>query len=199
MKPFALILAPLLSALTLAAPAFADFSSNSVSKLEMSSGTTAPLGFQLFCLQNASACRGGGSSEIPLTEALMKTLNVVNSRANRAIRPTSDRKDVWQLGVTSGDCEEYVLAKRAELIRQGVPGGALRIAAVTTRQGEGHAVLVVRTSSGDLVLDNLAAQIKQSDQISHSWVAMTAADGKTWKKVTRPQSARIAHNAKATD
>ena len=47
----------------------------------------------------------------------------------------------------------------------------------------GHAVLVVRTDQGDLVLDNLTGTIKPSNQTGLRWVAMTNADGRSWKAI----------------
>lgn len=153
-----------------------------VARVPAGGGFTAPVGFQIFCLQNSSFCRGGGASQVVLDRAAVDALKSVNAQVNRAIRPAADRGDVWQLGVNRGDCEDYVLAKRAELMRRGFPASALRIAAVRTRQGEGHAVLVVRTDQGDLVLDNLTSQLKFSNTTGLTFVAMTAADGRTWKR-----------------
>lgn len=151
--------------------------------LQTGGSFNAPIGFQIFCLTNASQCRGGGSSVVSLTEAVLSKLELTNRQVNRAIRPTADRGDVWQLGVTRGDCEDYVLAKRAELIRAGLPASALRIAAAKTSGGVGHAVLVVRTDQGDLVLDNLTSTIKYANQSSLRWVAMTTANGRAWQRI----------------
>jgi predicted transglutaminase-like cysteine proteinase len=41
---------------------------------------------------------------------------------------------------------------------------------VVTNSGEHHLVLVVRTRSGDLVLDNLTAQIKPWSRVPYRWV-----------------------------
>lgn len=152
-------------------------------QLQTAGSFTAPVGFQIFCLTHSAHCRGGGSSQVQLTSAVMDTLKSVNSRVNRAIAPRGDRRDEWAINVSSGDCEDYALTKRAALIGAGLPGGALRIAAATTRSGVGHAVLVVRTDQGDLVLDNLTGTIKPADQSGLRWVAMTTADGRSWKKI----------------
>ena len=50
----------------------------------------------------------------------MDTLKSVNNRVNRAIAPRGDRRDEWAINVSSGDCEDYALTKRAALIR-GLP------------------------------------------------------------------------------
>jgi predicted transglutaminase-like cysteine proteinase len=60
----------------------------------------------------------------------------------------------------SGDCEDYAVTKRAELLDRGWPARALLLSEVTTASGEHHMVLVVRTKSGDLVLDNLTHEVR---------------------------------------
>ena len=164
------------------APALANTGSGAP-QLQTSGPFTAPVGFQIFCLTNPAHCRGGGGSQVRLTENVMDTLKSVNNRVNHAIAPRGDRRDEWAINVSSGDCEDYALTKRAALIRAGLPAGALRIAAATTRSGVGHAVLVVRTDQGDLVLDNLTGTIKPSNQTGLRWVAMTNADGRSWKAI----------------
>ena len=98
-----------------------------------------------------------------MTTALWSTLNRVNDKLNRAIARKTDianygQVDFWTTpladGVTSGDCEDYVLEKKRALIKAGVPADALSIAVVTTSWGEAHAVLLVNTDQGEYVLDN---------------------------------------------
>ena len=119
-----------------------------------------PLSMQFFCAKNRSECASSGQGQVTMSPNLMAVLKQVNSHVNRTIRPERDTADVWELNPTSGDCEDYVLSKRSALIRQGVSAGALRVAYTHTRSGEPHAVLVVRTSDGDYVLDNLNNSIK---------------------------------------
>lgn len=140
-----------------------------------------PLGYQLMCLKHPEECRGGGAASISVTNEIMATLKSVNGRVNRSIRPVSDgRVDVWSVNVTAGDCEDYVLAKRRQLIRAGLPASALRIAHVKTRSGEGHAILVVKTNGKDLVLDNLTNTIKPLSQTGYRVLAMSTADPTKW-------------------
>jgi len=182
MRRLAIVLS-IVAALAMPSSAFANIGPGTGHRLAVSGSFTAPVGYQIFCLTNDAHCRGGGASEVRLTEALAATLQTVNSRINRAIRPRNESTDVWSVGGGSGDCEDYVLTKRAMLIGLGVPAGALRIALATTRGGVGHAVLVVRTDSGDLVLDNLTSQILPTDRSSLRWVAMTTSNGRTFQRV----------------
>ena len=139
-----------------------------------------PLSMQFFCAKNRSECAGGGSSQVTMSPNLMAVLKQVNGHVNRSIRPERDTADVWELNPTSGDCEDYVLTKRSFLIRQGVSAGALRIAYTHTRRGEPHAVLVVKTSQGDYVLDNLTNSIKTLRASGYNIRSMSSPNPTRW-------------------
>ncbi|WP_284388700.1 transglutaminase-like cysteine peptidase [Devosia yakushimensis] len=120
-----------------------------------------PLGLQLFCLKHSAQCQATGQSTVAATTGLVQLVQAVNRQVNRSITPRADgRIDTWNATASAGDCEDYVLAKRAALIQQGVPSSALRIGYTKTRQGEGHVVLIVRTGAGEFVLDNLSTSVK---------------------------------------
>ena len=141
----------------------------------------APLGYQLMCLKTPAECKGGGKAHITVTAEVMATLKRVNGHVNRTIKPRHDvGSDVWSASSTSGDCEDYVLAKRRALIKAGIAPSSLRIAYVKTRRGEGHAILVVKTSGKDLVLDNLTATIKPLSQSGYRIVSMSGANPRSW-------------------
>ena len=53
-----------------------------------------------------------------------------------------------------GDCEDYVLLKRRMLMQAGWPREALLITVVRDKNGDGHAVLTVKTDKGEYILDN---------------------------------------------
>lgn len=145
--------------------------------------TSAPVGLQVFCLGNAHHCASSSTNVVEMSQDLMAVLNRVNGSVNRSIRPRARATQVWELGARSGDCKDYSLNKRAQLIAYGVPAGALRIAIGYTARGEGHAVLVVRTSAGDLVLDNLTNQIKPFHQTGHRLIAISTGDLRKWNTI----------------
>ena len=74
----------------------------------------------------------------------------------------------------AGDCKDYVLEKRRALIAAGLPAGALSIAIVKTSWGETHAVLLVSTTGGELVLDSLTPRIQAWRKTGYTWVARQA-------------------------
>jgi len=53
-----------------------------------------------------------------------------------------------------GDCEDYQLLKRKLLVEAGLPRRTMRMTVVVDGDGQGHAVMMVRTTRGDFILDN---------------------------------------------
>lgn len=141
----------------------------------------APLGYQLMCLKTPAECKGGGKAKVEMTEQTMAILKRINLAVNRAIRPKHDGSvDVWTANGTSGDCEDYALSKRHQLIKAGLPASSLRIAYVKTRSGEGHAILVVNTAKGKVVLDNLTNAIKPLHQTGYRLLAIQGGNPAHW-------------------
>ncbi|HQZ12412.1 MAG TPA: transglutaminase-like cysteine peptidase [Devosia sp.] len=161
-----LIVAALLSALS-TAPAMAD--------------AKAPLGYQLMCLKTPAECKGGGASVTKASANTLALLKRVNAQVNAAITPRNDKgADVWNASASAGDCEDYVLAKRRALIRAGISASSLRIAYVKTSGGVGHAILVVKTSKGDFVLDNLRHAVRPLSQSGYRIISMSGANPMKW-------------------
>ncbi|UWM74318.1 transglutaminase-like cysteine peptidase [Rhizobium sp. WSM4643] len=134
-----------------------------------------PFAQVLFCAQNPTECRdNNGLAVVALTDTQMLQLKDVNSAVNRTMVGRNDPRnelngDVWKVNVRSGDCEDFALTKRSRLIAMGWSSRALRIATAYTPSGEGHAVLVVRTDKGDLVLDNRKSSIKNWRDTDLRW------------------------------
>lgn len=113
-----------------------------------------------------------------MSSALWARLNKVNDKINRSFRAATDiatygRLDYWAtpIGdrVRTGDCEDYVLEKQRALLAAGLPREALNIGIVVTPKGETHAVLLVATSEGEFVLDNMSPWVKPWDQTGYRW------------------------------
>ena len=118
----------------------------------------------------------------------------VNREVNAAIEPVSDQDnygvaEYWAYPDNGkGDCEDYVLLKRRELMRLGFPREALLITVVRDQMGEGHAVLLLKSTVGDFVLDNKINMIRpwnatgyhfvkrQSQENPNVWVSLRAPD-----------------------
>jgi hypothetical protein len=75
----------------------------------------------------------------------------------------------------------FALDKTAiDLLNRGWPSGALLLSEVVTNWGKHHLVLVVRTRSGDLVLDNLTPQIKPWADAPYRWVRIQIPNRPLW-------------------
>lgn len=139
--------------------------------------TSIPIGHYQFCKQRPAECKTKtrGDVRVQLTNSNWQTLLNINHHANQTIQAVTDAdlygtEEHWTYPVNSGDCEDYVLQKRYELINKGWPPAALLITVVLQPNGEGHAVLTVRTDRGDLVLDNLQDKVKVWNQTPYTYV-----------------------------
>ena len=144
----------------------------------------APLGFQLFCLQHPDQCRAAGRSSVTMTPQLMRTLQRVNYSVNHTIIAQDGvAQESWTVNPTYGNCHDYAMTKRARLIGMGLPASALRIAYGKTGDGEGHAILVVRTNGGDFVLDNRTGQITTTHSTDVNILSMSGANPTDWHNI----------------
>lgn len=149
----------------------------------------APPAARDLCRTYQWACATSGN-RAALTRAQLETVAATNRRINRTVRQITDRaqygvEDHWALPTArGGDCEDFALLKKLELMRAGIAPERLLIAVVLDRRLVPHAVLVLRTDFGDFVLDNLTTEIKpwtatgytflkmQNPQAKHSWVSV---------------------------
>lgn len=153
--------------------------------------TSQPIGHYEFCQRIPAECMEKSARPTPvnLTRKLWARIIDVNNAVNTMIAPRTDmemwgKEEVWSYPDREGDCEDYVLEKRRVLMSMGIPASSLLITVVRQPNGDGHAVLTVRTSLGDFVLDNLEPKVlawtdtqytflkRQSEYNSGVWVAV---------------------------
>jgi len=145
--------------------------------------TFAPFAYTRFCVLNPQDCERAAPTTAD-HHAVWKTVRTVNLHVNRTMRAVNESRERWTAGGTQGDCEDFALTKRRELIRLGVPASALRIATARTAAGEGHAVLVVKTSAGDFILDNLTNRIVHWNDSSLRWIKIASAENpRVWHMI----------------
>jgi len=151
-----------------------------------------------FNLQDADVDAPHAVQPLEVTPVAMAMLNGVNRHVNESIRYAPARAlygdaDYWTLpleagGLRAGDCKDYVLEKRKALVEQGVPSGDLSIAVVMLRNGVAHAVLLVATDHGELVLDSLSSWITPWNQLDYHWISRQAPGQQlVWVKVEQPR------------
>ncbi|SDG83373.1 transglutaminase-like cysteine peptidase [Pelagibacterium luteolum] len=171
MKNKSILISGLL-ALTVSFAAAAPVAAQDVASLHPAYATTMdltsiPVGHAEFCERRPYDCQPmAPTAPVSLTDALWAELQDVNNHYNTTITAMSDQDlygvpEFWTLPTSGyGDCEDISLAKRAALIERGWSPANLLISVVMQPNGEGHAVLMVRTDRGDLVLDNQEGLIK---------------------------------------
>ncbi len=130
--------------------------------------TSQPIGHHEFCKVNPAECaiRVRDPGPLFIDDMVWTTIDRVNRAVNKAVTPMSDfdiygRDEVWAYPVHGvGDCEDYVLEKRRLLADEGIALANLLITVLRKPDGEGHAVLTVRSDRGDFILDNLNDEMK---------------------------------------
>jgi len=145
--------------------------------MQMAGLTSQPIGHHVFCKSYPSECkiRSSRTSAPKLTRERWKQLVEVNAHSNSTIKPVTDLEgfgieEHWVYPTSYGDCEDYVLMKRHMLMQHGWPASALLITVVRQPNGEGHAVLTVRTDRADYVLDNLQDKILPWNETEYTYL-----------------------------
>ena len=118
--------------------------------------TSQPIGHYDFCQRYRSEC--GPVRDLKAVDLNADTwalVTKVNLSVNRMITPATDKEvygveEFWAYPTTAGDCEDFALLKRRILIQRGISPSNLLMTVVRKPDGEGHAVLTLRTSQGDL-------------------------------------------------
>ena len=176
-----------------------------VDRINFDAPVLAPMSFFRFCMRYPEDCkvRGVQAGEEPmtLTKERKAELAKVNRDVNRAITPHENDNGVmeeeWLVAPRAGDCHDYAVTKRHELLARGWPSSSLLLAEVVVASGEHHLVLVVRTNEEDVVLDNLNWNLRPVAQIPYQWVrAQQAENPKFWSKISVARAARVAMNAR---
>jgi predicted transglutaminase-like cysteine proteinase len=160
-------LASIVCAVLMATPASAVDLTN-VAFIQAAQGTTSiPVGHLEFCKARPAECRANAQvvDAMPLTDATWQQLVSINAYHNQNIVPVTDDElyqvaEFWTYPNGYGDCEDFALIKRRDLINAGWPASTLLMAVVKEANGNGHAVLIARTDRGDLVLDNQVGDIR---------------------------------------
>jgi len=179
-------------ALTLAAGAASSSAAQDLMFVSIGASTRPPIGWVEFCVDHPVECKATTSAprDVVLSNKAWTDLVRINKWVNENVKPMTDM-DHW--GVVEkwsypddgyGDCEDYALLKRRMLIEAGWPREALLMTVVREKNGNGHAVLTVKTDKGEFILDNQQERIllwsetnyhyvkRQSQSDPNRWVAL---------------------------
>lgn len=161
--------------------------------------TSIPVGHADFCKRYPSECTMNATvvDDVHLTEQNWQQLLSVNSYFNTSIVPETDQQlyhvaEFWTYPHGFGDCEDIALAKRRQLIEDGWPASTLLMTVAKEGDGEGHAVLMVRTDRGDLILDNQDSTVRDwRDSPYHFLKRQSQANAGEWVGIGDERPAAI--------
>ena len=143
--------------------------------------TSQPIGHYEFCQKYMSECDIRSKLTPPprVTEYGWKVVRDINKEVNSTIIAMTDlevygKDEAWEYPKTAGDCEDFVLLKRRKLMERGLAVSDLLITVVRKPDGEGHAVLTLRTNDGDFILDNLSDDVKLWTDTNYTYLKRQA-------------------------
>jgi len=168
-------------------------------RIQLDAPALAPMAYARFCLEYRDDCAVHPMrSAIGLKRQRWAELVRVNADVNRAIVPQPNHEGVlaerWLVSPEAGDCHDYAVTKRHELLARGWPSRAVLLAEVVTSWGDHHLVLVIRTRDGDFIADNLNANIRRWYTGRYRWVRMQSPENPMfWSTVA--DVATLAHES----
>lgn len=109
---------------------------------------------------------------LPLRQMASEVNNLMNKVRYIGDQKNWGKSDYWETPIEfltyGGDCEDFAIAKYVSLRALGVPDRAMRVAIVKdTQKGIPHAILIVYTEDGPMVLDNQIKQMTEASAINH--------------------------------
>jgi predicted transglutaminase-like cysteine proteinase len=128
--------------------------------------TSQPIGHYEFCQRLPAECnvKSRSAPAARLDAKAWDAVREINRAVNARYIAKTDmeaygQEEYWTYPTVFADCEDYALQKRKELAEFGFALSDLLITVVRKPDGEGHAVLTLRTSEGDFILDNLDNEV----------------------------------------
>jgi predicted transglutaminase-like cysteine proteinase len=141
--------------------------------------TSVPYGWLDFCGRQPQECNQPVLQpvDVNLSSETWQILNKIDKHVNHTIEPVSNLAhwgtmlDHWDYPTDGkGDCKIYALEKRKLLMEAGLPRQALLMTIVRDLNGEGHAILTVKTNKGEFTLDNLTDEIRPWDATGYHFL-----------------------------
>jgi predicted transglutaminase-like cysteine proteinase len=181
------------------------YQSDSVERIAFSKPALAPVAFVRFCMRYPDDCKPSSAdlsrAPIQLTKAKWAELAKINRDVNRTIKPEENLGGVaaeeWLVAPRRGDCNDYAVTKRHELLERGWPSHSLLLTEVVIASGEHHLVVVVRTSEDDFVLDNLSPDVRPVSEIQYQLVrGQQTENPRFWSVVNVARVDRVAMNSR---
>ena len=113
-------------------------------KMTILGNAAPPIGHYEFCRDNPAECSdpNGDVGPLALTEDLWKQILKVNYTVNTTITPITDKElygveEKWAIPTRAGDCEDFALLKRKQLIDAGISPSDLLMTVVLAAERRG--------------------------------------------------------------
>ncbi len=137
-----------------------------------------------------------GFQGLPLDKMAVKVNTMMNSKRYISDSNNWGKTDYWgtpiEFMARGGDCEDYAIAKYTALRSLGIPDSRLRLAIVHDIQKNiPHAVLVVYTDDGALILDNQVDAVRKASRVKN-YRPIFSINRSAWWLHTASDSTRIA-------
>lgn len=167
--------------------------------------TSPPIGWVQFCVEYDPQCKTKPAMprDVVLSAQAWKDLVRVNLWVNANIRPITDLAhwgvvERWNYPDDGhGDCEDYALEKCRMLIDAGWPREALLMTVVRDQNGDGHAVLTVKTDKGEFILDNERNEILLWSETGYRFVKrQSQSDPNVWVSLGEPYPATLTSSSR---
>jgi predicted transglutaminase-like cysteine proteinase len=181
-------------ALAVAVPSKAE--ANDLLFVSTGDATRAPIGWVEFCAEHPFECKASPAAprDVVLSNKAWADLTRINKWVNENVTPMTDLEhwglvEKWSYPDDGyGDCEDYVLLKRRMLMEAGWPRAALLVTVVREKNGNGHAVLTVKTDKGEFILDNQEERILLWSETSYRYVKrQSQGDPNRWVALGDPR------------
>jgi len=139
---------------------------------------------------------------LPLNQMATQVNSLMNSKRYVEDSNNYGKSDYWATPIEfyqrGGDCEDFAIAKYTALRALGVPDNRMRVAIVQDQKKNiPHAILIVYTDQGAMILDNQIKTAVKADKIRH-YKPIFSINQSAWWLHTAPQSnvTRVASAAK---
>jgi predicted transglutaminase-like cysteine proteinase len=157
--------------------------------IPIADGTAQPTdAWSEFCKRFPTECaiNPAEPATIEFDRRVWELIVATNKQVNATVKPQDDIEhwgviDRWDYPDDGyGDCEDYQILKRRLLVKAGLPRRALRMVVVLDEQGQGHAVMAVRTNQGDFILDNKRDAVLPWHQTGYVYIKSEGDQSLAW-------------------
>lgn len=171
------------------APALATAAESPPPSIPEVSVAEPPAGYTQMCRRDPAICEAANFAAVHdknwTAKSLIGTLKHVNRSVNSAIRFREDRSEKWNaVPLTkgaSGDCEDYAITKRMQLLALGFPANKLYYSVAYVPRAGLHTVLIANVDGTDLVLDSRTPWIERWSDTPYVWLLkQSASDPSIW-------------------